>query len=71
MVAPVAITARIPTLASSQNPDRVSKDLRSSTAAIRRIGIGAGSRRTTSRVSVSAVTARVVMLLLLLVGSRR
>ena len=63
----VASTDAMPMPATSQNPVRVSKDLRSSTATIRDSGIGAyvavraGRRATVSR-------AMVLMLLLLLVG---
>ena len=73
MVAAVAISARIPTLDISQNPERVSNDLRSSTETIRDIGIRRGAGRTGRAVSRSRTPSmvEVVMLLLLHAGSLR
>ena len=74
MVAAVASTARMPMLAISQKPDRVSNILRSSTPIIRLIGIGRTSGRARTGVDgdsrSSVVAVRVVMLLLLRGWSR-
>ena len=72
MVAPVASTAVITMLAISQNPDRVSNILRSSTAVTRVSGMPRWTTGRAARVSLaSGTTTAVLMLLLLLAGCRR
>src|SRR5687768_12768889 len=75
MTAAVASTDRIPTLAISQNPARVSNILRSSTFSSRVIGMGvivrAGRTAATSVAGVPAGTSVAVVMLLLLHGRSR
>ena len=72
MTAPVAITARMTTLAISQKPERVLNILRSSTPMIVRIGMGAYVGRAARACCPTSVvvTGIVAVLMLLLLRER-